>query len=447
MLVLIHTFNTGSTATNTPNGGDLGAVANDYMEGDVNNRSAGAGKPTKKRRTEEDLQDGGIFDYSKISAQPSLDEIKSLISLVDEHRDTLLSWLCGERVSERKTKLREAIRDFSAIVTLISNAYLYKLGADSVANECKVSIVNACKGVEKAVETLSNPDNSSSNESKQSYANVAGYKRANQNISTSSISLGRGKSFPISTSQRVIIGPSEQSANEIKNCKQTKDTLQKCINPTEFKMQIKGLRFGPNRCVMLEGNELNVTELQKCSAITEAGLEVKNESLWNPRLIVHDIPVDMERESILNCIREQNLPHANPDDIVCKYLYPARDKKFRSCVIELPHDCRRQLLRAGRVNIGWSACRVDDHVSIIQCYNCMGFGHIASKCSKNACCGLCAQDHLTSDCKLKSKKNFKCANCSAAKSNDACHSATDKSRCSILRKKIEQRIPFVNYGE
>lgn len=364
--------------------------------------------------------------------------------MVDEHRDVLLTWLSGERLTERKARLRNAVKDFSSIFTLISNAYLYKLGAESMVEECKASVAEACKGVERAVEALSNSGASGPDVPVQSYASVVGRKQANQNAPTSSISLGRGKSFPIRKSQRIVIGPREENAEKFPNSKATKDALQACVDPKQLKMRIQNVRFGPGCSVMLEGENLNVAELQNCQPFAEAGLEIKPESTSKPRIIIHDIPVHLERNDIINCIVDQNFQEASVEDFQVKYLYPAGSKKFRSCVIELRPEHRVELLKKNRVNIEWMACRVDDHVSIRQCFNCMGFGHIASSCKNKACCPFCAGEHLSKDC--ESRKNLKCVNCQAAKYASVKHSALDKVKCVILRKKIEQILPFVNYG-
>lgn len=228
------------------------------------------------------------------------------------------------------------------------------------------------------------------------------------------------------------------------NSKATKEILQTCVNPTELKLKVRNVSFGPKCGVVLEGDDLNAEVLQSSQSLARAGLEVKREAMLNPRLIVHDIPVNLESDDIVKCIVDQNLPHATVTDVKVTYLYPAGQKKFRTCVIEVSPDNRLRLLNSKRVNIGWMACRVDDHISVRQCYKCMGFGHLSKECDKQTCCGFCAGDHLTTAC--KKRNSLKCNNCFSAKHASYSHAATDKAKCGILRKMIEQRISFINYG-
>ncbi|KAK9721407.1 hypothetical protein QE152_g21555 [Popillia japonica] len=63
----------------------------------------------------------------------------------------------------------------------------------------------------------------------------------------------------------------------------------------------------------------------------------------------------------------------------------------------------------GKVNVGWSICRVFEYVRVLRCFRCGGFNHIAANCKSTITCILCAStDHATEDCKCST---FKCANC------------------------------------
>ena len=161
-----------------------------------------------------------------------------------------------------------------------------------------------------------------------------------------------------------------------------------------------------------------------------------------PRMIVHDIPVELSSEAIVKCIAEQSLKEASASDIKAVFLYPSREKKFRSCVIEINPEHRRQLLGVGRVNIEWQSCRIDDHITLLQCFNCLGFGHVDESCKKPECCSKCGEAHAAKVCKATV---FKCINC-ATTGNNFSHCATDKVNCSILRRKIDRKKSFIDYG-
>lgn len=233
------------------------------------------------------------------------------------------------------------------------------------------------------------------------------------------ISLDRGKSFPILRSERIIIGPRESSKPRFANSKVTKEAVLKCIDPVKLKMKINSVNFGPQSSVILEGPALDPKTLASCTALGAEGLEIKPDIKQNPRLVVHDIPVQLTADEIVSCIVEQNLPEASGADVKHVFLYPAatqhHKKRFRSCIIETLPEHRPRLLKLKKVTIKWSACRIDDHVSIVQCFNCHRFGNLANNCADRERCGKCV--------------------------------LFDKAKCPILREKIDRKISSINYGD
>lgn len=62
-----------------------------------------------------------------------------------------------------------------------------------------------------------------------------------------------------------------------------------------------------------------------------------------------------------------------------------------------------------RVYLFYNALRVDVFIfPVIQCLNCLRFGHMADQCKGKTRCGKCALEHKTSDCKVSSTV---CINC------------------------------------
>ena len=165
----------------------------------------------------------------------------------------------------------------------------------------------------------------------------------------------------------------------------------------------------------------------------------------NPRIIVHDIPIEYSSDEIVMSLVKQNFPDLTSDSFRVVYMYPLREeKKFRSCIIEMSPSCRSTLCKAQRVFIGLSHCRCEDHVSILQCFKCQKFGHVVKDCANKTQCGHCANEHFSRDC--VTKRTLCCANCKGNNSSETNHSAFDKIKCPVLRLKIKQRTAFINYN-
>ena len=160
---------------------------------------------------------------------------------------------------------------------------------------------------------------------------------------------------------------------------------------------------------------------------------------------MHDVPIEYDETVILRSVIELNLPDFKLEDVKLIYMYPARDeKKHRSCVVEIKPACRKALEGRPRIYIKWQSCRFADYVSTLQCYQCLKHGHKAGECKNPARCGHCAGEHNTNTCTKKSA--LKCHICVTAKIQNSAHSAFDKSKCTMLRNRIERKIHRIDYG-
>ena len=75
----------------------------------------------------------------------------------------------------------------------------------------------------------------------------AGPSAAPRNTPVDKVSLERGKSFPVSCSERIIIGPVEDTKENFPDLLTTKVPLVKRIYPVQYKMKVSRNSLGP-RC-------------------------------------------------------------------------------------------------------------------------------------------------------------------------------------------------------
>ena len=258
------------------------------------------------------------------------------------------------------------------------------------------------------------------------------------------MTLDRGKPIPISTATRVVIGPLDTVIENFSSAKDTKEALLKSLDPVQLGIKTKRINLTANNSVVLIADDINVEALRTNAALSAAGLEVKPDEKLNPRIIVHDIPVEYEAAEIIRSILDLNLTSFSTEDVKMVFMYPARDKKHRSCIIEIKPECRKMLENTLRLQISWHSCQFADHISILQCYKCLQFGHKAVDCKGSFRCGHCAAEHDTATC--TNKKNLCCFNCRSAKAQLTSHSAFDKSKCTLLRNKIERKTHRIDYG-
>ena len=130
---------------------------------------------------------------------------------------------------------------------------------------------------------------------------------------------------------------------------------------------------------------------------------------------IHGIDLKIEKREILNYMRAGNaeLRDLNEDtvfEVTQEQLDRTKESKFVTAKTDPMLFEKLTRLQGGIVSIGGRPCLVHEHVPVIQCYKCQGFGHIATDCNNpNEVCAHCAGEHRTSvHCSHATKK---CVNC------------------------------------
>lgn len=107
-------------------------------------------------------------------------------------------------------------------------------------------------------------------------------------------------------------------------------------------------------------------------------------------------------------------------------------------IVEVDGNSFSEIMRLGKLNIGWDRCPVYEYFDVVRCYNCGGFGHIGKVCKLGKACLNCGESgHLKDSCKNSSK----CANCEKTnrKSNlnlDVHHSIFSHSCCVLKSQEV-----------
>lgn len=103
----------------------------------------------------------------------------------------------------------------------------------------------------------------------------------------------------------------------------------------------------------------------------------------------------------------------------------------QTAVISLPFEHAKKILRAGKVKIGWTICRVREATKPQSCFRCFDYGHLAKDCKgedRSKLCRKCGKEgHIAKNC----DKEPSCMICST-KDKRAPH-ITGSSRCPKFR--------------
>lgn len=121
-----------------------------------------------------------------------------------------------------------------------------------------------------------------------------------------------------------------------------------------------------------------------------------------------------------------------------------------NAIVELNQNVHTKILQLGKVNLGFTRCKVIDAISVIRCFNCSGYNHLAKNCTKRRACPRCAEDHSIKDCQEQFKL-AKCINCYTSNKIYNCHldvnHTTWDSGCQVYIRKLEIRKKMLNYKD
>jgi hypothetical protein len=249
-------------------------------------------------------------------------------------------------------------------------------------------------------------------------------------------------------SHTVLIYPTESAPAAEKNSEATWQKITKTINPSVEQWRIVAHRKVRNGGVLLRTTDPSTAKsIVASSALKSTGLTIVEAKRPRPRLIVHGVAASLSNEEFLREVHRLNFDDVSWTDFSdnVRFVGRAGSKSGSTCsyIIETSPQYRTQLLKNDLVFVGWSACRIRDHLRIPRCYKCQVLGHMSAGCTAKPACSHCAGEHDFTQCPDKARPP-RCVNCIRFK-QDANHPA-NSSNCTVYLQALEGAKRRTDYG-
>jgi len=168
-----------------------------------------------------------------------------------------------------------------------------------------------------------------------------------------------------------------------------KTVVKTNINPTAMKVGVKSFKSLKYGRVFIETGTSAEATLLGSSMSDKRGndLEVTAPKLRNPRMVIYNVPQDINVENVEETIMTQNPELGSKQgDIAAKFTFSTKRERI-NMVIEVCSRTRKKLLHT-KLKLGWLICSTNDYLVARRCFKCSHFNHRHQDCRGGETCPL-----------------------------------------------------------
>lgn len=229
----------------------------------------------------------------------------------------------------------------------------------------------------------------------------------------------------------------------------TKLDIMKVLKPVDLNINLRNIQQSGNGSLKITC--ANESEVEKMNEVVRNKLNSNYDvrivsNLQNPKVKVVGIEGNLNADELVKIIKEQNCFIEKNAVLNVKKIKQMKTRCF--AIIECDPKTYYRILENGILCVNLSICSVYEHLSVLRCFNCSGYYHVAEKCSNASFCMKCGQGgHKADQCQ---NTGVCCPNClefnKKFKLNlNTNHSAFDKQNCTVMIKKLDAARKQTNY--
>lgn len=249
----------------------------------------------------------------------------------------------------------------------------------------------------------------------RSFASVVGPNEAAVRITEASTlrTAGGEKATGVPKNFAVVVrGEKEMDGEKVKKAVISKVAAQL------KSVRVAAIRKIKDGVVIETVSETEQRLVKECAAFAKAGLRVDEPRKVGPKLLIFDVPVDMQDEELLDDLYEKNLKgQMSAEEFRSRARVVSRGdiqgKDVGNTILELGLRAKTLLLGSRKVYIGVLALKAKEIDLVLRCFRCAGIGHTSKTCKEEKVCRKCGEEgHIAKDCKSETST---CSNCKKRK--------------------------------
>lgn len=233
----------------------------------------------------------------------------------------------------------------------------------------------------------------------------------------------------------LIIKPKNSSQNSAT----TKLDVTKRVDPAQLK--IAGVRNAARGGIRIECE--NDETMQKLHEAARNALgdhyEIQIPEFKKPKIIIVGIHEKYLTDLDMFINKLKDISNTNEIRFIKKYK-PPRKEHF-NVLLDVSIEAFNFFMNERKLRFGWDSFPVYEFVSVLRCFKCWKYGHMASLCKQDRfTCPLCAGNHKADQC---TSSNKCCSNCKYVsnvlkiRNVDINHTVFDRN-CTSYRRQLDK---------
>lgn len=273
-----------------------------------------------------------------------------------------------------------------------------------------------------------NKENSSKNDTRTSYAQVARNSKK----------------------EEIIILPVDEQTSEV-----TVNKIRSNVDIMGLGVGLDNVVKGPKGKIILRCQNEKDKDVLTGALKENMGEKYKvyapNKKLPKIKIVGIEETVEIENEkNFIEKIRTQNQLQGENESYQMKIIKKSQGaENLQTVIMEVDPKTHKYLVEKRRMKVGWVNCPVYDYVSVVRCFNCWGYNHFAKDCRNEKTCRRCGGAHDRKECKAS---NATCINCCKMMEKyniedlPCNHEATDVN-CEAYKIVLNRNRKNIQYGE
>ena len=235
-------------------------------------------------------------------------------------------------------------------------------------------------------------------------------------------------------------------------------TVKEMVRPEEEGIRVNSIYQTRQGKVKISGaTKEDADKLAKAlRSKAEGRLTVTARKPLRPRVAIKFVPREFEEEHLLASILTQNevgrkyktTAELTKDIKAVGFIRNKWKPETKIIIAEVSPELRKDIINKP-LHVEWCEARVEDYLTVTQCFRCHGIGHRSNQCpEEKQLCSRCGGQHSRGECRSERPSCVLCTRAAPAGANqEGKDHEANPGTCPIIQRAIANLRSRIDYGQ